>query len=371
MKLTDSKIRGLRGHTRRYIEWDEGSGLGVRVSLVGRKSFVFMYRFDGKARMMTLGVFPKLTLAGARTKGVKAKEEVSKGNDPGKNLVERKRDDQKAPTVEGLVEEYLEKWAKPRKRTWKEDERILYKDVTPVIGRRKAKDIKKRDLVLLLDSVVDRGSPASANKTYQVISKMFNFAVSRSILKYSPCVGIEKPSKSVARERILDESEIKSFWKNLEKVPITEGTRLAFKLLLVLGQRRGETVTAAWEEFDLKKQVWIIPGKKNKNGKPHKIPLPPLAMELLLEAKELACGSQWAFPGLTGGKSLNPGTISQAIIKNRETFGIAHFTGHDLRRTAASHMAEAGVYEFHISKVLNHTTSGVTSKVYNLHKYFL
>ena len=143
MKLTDSKIRGLRGHTRRYIEWDEGSGLGVRVSPVGRKSFVFMYRFDGKARMMTIGTYPKLTLAEARTKAATAKEEVSKGNDPGKSLVEKKREDRKAPTVEGLVEEYLEKWAKPRKRTWKEDERILYKDVIPLIGRRKAKDIKK------------------------------------------------------------------------------------------------------------------------------------------------------------------------------------------------------------------------------------
>ncbi len=176
MKLTDSKIRGLKGHTRRYIEWDEGSGLGVRVSPVGRKSFVFMYRFDGKARMMTIGTYPKLTLAEARTKAATAKEEVSKGNDPGKCLVEEKREDRKAPTVEGLVEEYLEKWAKPRKRTWKEDERILYKDVIPLIGRRKAKDIKKRELNLLFDEVVDRGSPGSANKTFEVVRKMFNFA---------------------------------------------------------------------------------------------------------------------------------------------------------------------------------------------------
>ncbi len=369
MKLTDSKIRALKGQTRRHIQWDEGSGLGVRVSPAEKKSFVFMFRHDGKARMMTLGAYPKLTLAEARTKAAKAKEEVSKGNDPGKSLVEKKRDDRKAPTVEGLVEEYLEKWAKPRKRTWKEDARILGKDVLPVIGRKKAKDVNKRDLVLLLDAVVDRGSPVSANKTYEIISKMFNFAVSRSILKYSPCAGIERPSKSVARERILDEKEIKSFWNHLEAVPIKEGTRLAFKLLLVLGQRRGETVAAEWKEFDLDKQTWTIPGEKNKNGNTHKVPLTSLAIELLLEAKEIGHESRWVFPGLTGGKSLNPGTISQAIIKNHEIFGIDHFTGHDLRRSMASHMAEAGVDEFHISKVLNHTTQGVTSKHYNRHTY--
>lgn len=68
------------------------------------------------------------------------------------------------------------------------------------------------------------------------------------------------------------EAEIKTFWKNLDEVPMTKGTRLAFKLLLVLGQRRGETVTTEWQEFDLDKQTWLIPGKKNKNGRPHKVP---------------------------------------------------------------------------------------------------
>jgi len=370
VKLTDAKVKALKSKKNRYIEWDEVSGLGVRVSPVGRKSFVFMYRHEKTARMMTLGSYPKLNLAEARTRAAKAKEEVSRGNDPGKSLVEKKREDRKSPTVEGLVEEYLEKWAKPRKRTWEEDERVLYKDVVPVIGRRKAKDIKKRDVVLLLDAVVDRGSPASANKTYGIIRKVFNFAVARTILKYSPCAGMDKPSESGdERERVLDEKEIKSFWNKLEEVPITKGTKLAFKLLLVLGQRRGETTTAEWKEFDHEKQTWTIPGEKTKNKKRHTVPLTSLAIELLLEAKELACESRWVFPGLSGDKSLNPGTISQAIRKNREIFGLDHFTAHDLRRTASTYMGELGVDEFHISKVLNHTTQGVTSKHYNLHKY--
>ena len=318
--------------------------------------------------MMTLGSYPKLTLAEARTKAAKAGEEVSKGNDPGKYWVEKKRDNRKAPTVEGLVEEYLDKWAKPRKKTWKEDERILYKDVIPVIGRRKAKDIKKRDLVLLLDMVVDRGSPASANKTYEAISKMFNFAVSRSLLEYSPCAGIEKPSKSVARERVLNENEIKSFWKKLEEIPIRKGTELAFKLLLVLGQRRGETATAEWKEFDLKKQTWTIPGNKTKNGNPHKVPLPSLAMEIILEAKNLVGDNQWVFPGVSRDKSLSPRTISQTIIKNREAFGIDHFTPHDLRRTMTSLTTGMGIPRLTVSKILNHSEGGIT-KIYDLHTY--
>jgi integrase len=368
MKLTDSKVKALRGRKNRYIEWDESSGLGVRVSPPGRKSFVFMYRYDGRARMMTLGPYPKLSLSEARTKAAKAREEVSKGNDPGKNWVEKKRDDRKAPTIEGLVEEYLEKWAKPRKKTWREDERILYKDVIPFIGRRKAKDIKKRDVVLLLDAVVDRGSPISANKTYEILRKMFDFAVSRSLLEYSPCVGVEKPSKSNARDRILDENEIKTFWKKLEEIPITKGTELAFKLLLVLGQRRGETVSIEWKEIDLKKHTWTIPGNKSKNENPHKVPLPSLAMEILLEAKELAGNNQWVFPGISGDKCLSPKTISQIVIKHRGLFGIDHFTVHDLRRTMASLMTGMGVPRLTVSKVLNHSEGG-TTRIYDRHTY--
>ncbi len=87
MKLTDAKVKALRGQTKRFIQWDEGSGLGVRVSPVGRKSFIFMYRYEKTAKMMTLGSYPKLNLAEARTKAAKAKEEVSKGIDPGKSWV--------------------------------------------------------------------------------------------------------------------------------------------------------------------------------------------------------------------------------------------------------------------------------------------
>jgi len=275
MKLTDSKVRALKAKTARYVEWDNGWGFGVRVSTAGRKTFVFMYRHEGRPRMMTIGPYPKFTLSEARTKAIQAKEEVSKGNDPGASWVEKKLNERKAPTVVGLVEEYLEKWAKPRKKTWQEDQRILHKEVIPVWGRKKAKVIKKRDVVLLLDSIVDRGSPISANKALEIIRKMFDFAVSRSILDFSPCGGVEKPAPTKTRDRILEDSEIKKFWFNMEKAKISKGTQLALRFLLVSAQRRGETVAAEWDEMDLENNWWLIPGTKTKNGSPHKVPLSP------------------------------------------------------------------------------------------------
>ena len=368
MKLTDAKVRALKSKKTRYVEWDNGWGFGVRVSPAGRKSFVFMYRFEDRPRMMTIGPYPTYTLSQARTKAVQAKEEVSKGNDPGASWVEKKRNERKAPTVTGLVEEYLEKWAKPRKKTWKEDERILNKDVLPIWGRKKAKSIKKRDVVLLLDSIVDRGSPMSANKTLEIIRKMFDFAVSRSILDFSPCGGVEKPAPTKSRDRILEDSEIKKFWFNMEKAKISKGTQLALRFLLVTSQRRGETVAAEWDEIDLEKNWWLIPGAKTKSGNPHKVPLSPLAIEILTEAKTFSEGTPWVFLGISKNTHLNPRTISQALIKNRDKLEIPHFTAHDLRRTAASHMAGMAIPRLTISKILNHTEGGAT-KIYDRHTY--
>jgi hypothetical protein len=109
------------------------------------------------------------------------------------NLLDDK-EELKAPTVATLAEEYLEKWAKPRKRSWREDKRILDKDVIPSWGRRKARELTRRDAIKLLDEIVDRGAGIMANRTLATVRKMFNFAVSRDIVPVPPaileCLGI-------------------------------------------------------------------------------------------------------------------------------------------------------------------------------------
>ncbi|HIB43482.1 MAG TPA: DUF4102 domain-containing protein, partial [Nitrospina sp.] len=112
MRLTDSKVKSLRPKESRYIVWEDGgTGLGVRVSPADRKSFIFMYRFDGKPRMMTLGPYPKLKLVTARLKAAQAKDRLSKEIDPGKELLETKEAVRGAHSVKALIDEYIEKWA--------------------------------------------------------------------------------------------------------------------------------------------------------------------------------------------------------------------------------------------------------------------
>ncbi len=169
MRYTDKGLAALKPKAERYEVWEDGrTGLGVRVSPKGRKSWVYMYRFNGTLRRMCFGTYPAVGLASARVKHANAKELLTKGTDPGAQQIERKRAERDAETVSDIAEEYLEKWARPRKRSAGEDERILRKDVLPAWGAKKAKEIRRRDVILLLDKIVERGAPIGANRTLGV-----------------------------------------------------------------------------------------------------------------------------------------------------------------------------------------------------------
>jgi integrase len=390
MKFTDRKIKNLKPNKDRFEVW-EGNGLGIRVAPSGRKSWIFMYRFDGKARRMTIGTYPTTSVAEAHKDHGQALADLEQGIDPGAKLVVERKQDRDASIVKDLMDEYLDKWAKPHKRTWQEDKRILEKDVIPSWGRRKANNITRRDVIRLIDGIVERGAPIVANRTLEIIRKMFNFAIEQDIIGTSPCVGVRAPGKETQRDRVLTESEIQNFWGTLDrkdkgdepeesKLRMALGTRLALKLQLLTAQRRGEVATAEIAEFDLDTGWWTIPGHKSKNGLSHRVPLSPQSLRIVKQAMKLAGDSPFLFPSPCAGESISPsgekvtgksikaGALTRAINKNRAVIGIENFSTHDLRRTAASMMTSSGINRLVVSKVLNHAESGVTA-VYDRHSY--
>jgi integrase len=370
MKFTDRSIRALTTSEKRYIEWkDGGGGLGLRVTPNGRKTFIYMYRFDGRPRMMTLGVYPKTTLADAHQDHASALKLLERGKDPGEKKVEANREARQALTVSQLADEYIEKWAKPRKRSWKEDKRILDKDVLPAWKHRKAKDVTRRDVIILLDSIVDRGAPIAANKTLAVVRKMYNFAIGRDIVETTPCAAVSAPSKTNQRDRVLSTEEIKAFWNNLEKADMSKEVRLALKLQLLTSQRRGEIATISWNDVDLESGWWTIPAERSKNKLPHRVPLSPMAIEIVEELKELNKKSDWLFPSPHGKKKpITADSITKALSRNIEKLKTEHFSPHDLRRSAATKMTSMGISRLVVSKILNHVESGITA-VYDRHSY--
>ena len=369
MRFSDHSIKKIKPRNERFEVWESnGKGFGLRVSPTGRKSFIYMSRFQRKPRRMTLGVYPQISVAKALKKYEKASQLLKTGNDPA--LVEQtvKEELQKTPTIAGLVEEYLDKWAKARKKSWKEDQRILYKDVVPVWRRKKARDVTRRDIVLLLDRIMERGAPIQANRTLSAVRKMFNFARSRGILDTSPCWAIAAPAKENRRDRVLSEEEIRIFWEGLNSARMERRTALVLMFQLISGQRKGEIATAEWKDLDLNQGWWTIPAEKSKNTYSHRIPLTRLALSVLSEIKTMAGESRWLFPSRRDDRHITKSSIDHAVRNNLDHFGIAPFTPHDLRRTAATHMASAGVSRLTIKKILNHVDSDVTS-IYDRHSY--
>lgn len=151
------------GQTKPYdLRENSGNGFGLTVFPSGEKSFIFFYQYGGRKRRMTIGRFPHCSLTDARRAHREALTMLEDGKDPAFEKRQEAVAARDSSTVEGLIEEYLEKWAMPRKRSWKEDRRILYKDVKPLWGKRKAKDITRREVIDLLDKIKDRGAPIIA-----------------------------------------------------------------------------------------------------------------------------------------------------------------------------------------------------------------
>jgi integrase len=210
-----------------------------------------------------------------------------------------------------------------------------------------------------------------ANRTMEVIRRVFNWAIAEEIaqVKANPCLQMSPPGgRKTSRERALSESEVKAFWEKLHDAGITPSLKLALRFILVTAQRKGEVAGARWDEIDEDARVWTISAERSKNGLAHRVPLSDLAVRLLDNARELAGKSAFVFPSAIGTRPIAAGALNKAVHRTRERFGILAFTPHDLRRTAATQMASMGIPRLTIGKVLNHVEEGVTS-VYDRYAY--
>ena len=223
-RLQDQTIKSAKAPANGRLELKDAKvdGLMLRVTTNGVKSFALVYKVPGeggttktgkprkgKSHRMTLGTYPAISLASARVKHANAKELLAKGTDPGALHVEKRRAERQAETVGDMAEEYLEKYAKPRKRSAGEDERILRKDVLPRWGKLKAKASRRRDVILLRDEIVERGASRAAKRTLGVIRRMFNFSISRDLLDTTPVAMVKPPAEENQRERVLSPEEIR------------------------------------------------------------------------------------------------------------------------------------------------------------------
>jgi integrase len=361
--LTERKLQTL--HTPKAQEdfWDESlPGFGVRVTQSGRKSFVLMYRLHGLKRRLTLGTYPALSLADARQRAKTLLGEVACGRDP----AAEKQGQRDAITLGELVEMFLERHARHQNRanTWREYERLLRRDVLASWRHRPARDVRRRDVAALLDTIVERGAPATAEKVRATISVIYNWAIGRDLVEHNPCFALRCPVKSRSRDRVLNAAEIRTVWAKLEQLmPIRAAS---MKLRLLTAQRGGEILRMRWDQIE--GSWWTIPAEVAKNHKSHRVYLASQTLGILEQLRVLGKGSPWVFPSPVNAQQ-HLGAGPKASRRLAAISGVS-FQPHDLRRTAATMMTQMGIQRLVVSKVLNHTRvdANVTA-VYDRHSY--
>ena len=183
--------------------------------------------------------------------------------------------------VEDIAAVFVEKHAQRKAGVlWAaETERLLQVEIVPAFGARRLGEITKGHVHDLLDSLIDRGSPTTANRALAVLKKLGNWSVERGIVTVSPFAGIKPPAPERARDRILADDEIRIAWRAFGTVGWPFGD--IAKLLLLTGMRRDEVAEARWTEIDLVGKTWTIAKERSKSGLAHEIPLSHTAIEIL------------------------------------------------------------------------------------------
>jgi len=368
MWISDLRIKKIVPKKRRF-EISDGNGLYLRINPSGTKTWVFRYQFNGIPRRLSLGKYPGLSLADARTKHGEAMRELQRGNDPGLKAKEEKARMKQAPSFMDLLEEFwsLELSLQP---SGKNRKRLVEKDVLHVWGKRRVASITRRDAVLLLDGVRQR-APVGANRLQGVLVRMFNFASERGIIERSPLMGMRR-GKEKARSRVLTDEEVKALWSALDlerkEIDIYRPTKLALKMILLTGQRPGEVAGMKWEDLD--GQWWTIPATATKTREENRVPVLPMAEKVIEEARVYSGGTGFVFASSYNvGEPLTVRALSNAIRRHRAEMGISdRFTPHDLRRTLRTRLAEAGVSDIVAERLLGHKLQGVLG-IYNRHTY--
>lgn len=377
-ELNDPWIKGLKPPTKKRDKQYSDTivpGLRLRVTENGTKSFAFQYRINGKSKRYTIGKYPTLKLAEARRVAREIAETVSKGIDPQAEKVER-RDDL---TVKELAEKFKEQHLPDLKKSTQTDyKERLNNVIIPALGNYIAKDIEADDILDLLEDIADR-APIQSNRVRAILSSMYTYGQKRRYVKINPVLIIPRLGKENQRERFFTENEIRKIWAIIDD--LDNPVRSLLKLLFITGQRLGETRQMKWSQIEYKKRIevvdkdnpqktktilvdlWTIPKELTKAKREHKLPLSPMAVDLLDQLKVITGGSEYVFQSpliddqpITWiqwhARSIRD--LGKVENENGEKIGVDDFRIHDIRRTVTSYMAQLQIDRTVLGKVLNH-----------------
>ncbi len=335
---------------RTYVHDTRESGLLIQITPAGRKTFQLFKWYKTKPVRITLGTFPDMTIEQARKEAQKYKADMANGINP----ADEQRKARTEMTFGELFELYLERHAKPRKRSW-QDDLANFKLYLEPLGKKRLSEIRKSHIASI-HSKIGKRHKVTANRVLALVSSIFGRAIEYGLWEsMNPCLGIRKfPEKS--RDRFLQADELPRFFEALNEEP-NETLRDYILISLLTGARRSNVLSMRWKELDLEQEgTWEIP--VTKTGESQTATLSMEAIEIL-KVRKSNRSSFFVFPGSgRTGHLIEPKKGWRRIL---ERAGIKNLRIHDLRRTLGSWQAITGASLPIIGKSLNHKNASTTA----------
>jgi integrase len=353
-------------------------GFGVRVTAAGARAFVLNYRLRGREHRFTIGAWPDWSALKAVREARNLRQRVDRGENP----IEDRAPSPATATVASILDEFVTRYVRNQKqplreRTADEYESAFRRLVKPRIGKLGIYEVRRSHIIRMLDEIEDANGPVAADRTLAYVRKAFNWYATRDDQFNVPVVrGMARiKPKERARTRVLSDDEIRALWPELGRA----GTFGAFtKTLLLTAQRRDEVAQMSRREIG-SDGIWTIPAERYKSKRPNFVPLSKAALAVITaQPKQADC--DYVFPSRAktaySGYSKSKAKLDKAVfaaMKNRAKKGakvepIPNWTLHDLRRTAKTLMARAGVRPDISERVLGHVIAGVEG-TYDRHSY--
>lgn len=359
-KLTKRFVESIQPDQKNQLKfWDtELKGFGLIVLPSGRRTYCIEYRNEDRLKKrFKIGVHGQVTAEEARNTAKIQLGKVATGED----LAEKAKHVREMPTVNELAKDYLERYAtQKRSKSVEEDQRLLKNIILPAFGNKKVEALSRRDIETF--HLRQANKPYQANRVLALLSTMLGLAVRWGWRSDNPVKGIQKYQEE-KRDRWLNEEELARFWKVLDKYSQSI-TACAFKFLLLTGARKGETLSATWDQFDLEKGLWTKPSHLTKQKKTEYLPLSEKALELLRHIKSLSENSIYVFPGRVPGQPIKElKTLWKTLLKEAK---LENVRIHDLRHTHASHLVSSGLSLSIVGKLLGHTQASTTQRYAHL-----
>lgn len=367
MPLNDMQIRRAKPEAKAYTLGD-GQGLSLLIEPNGSKSWRFRYRFAGKPKMISLGVYPTITLADARSRRDDARKLVAEGKNPSEVRKEQKIALQ--TESESAFEKIATEWHQMKSAKWSEGYasdimEAFQNDIFPYVGTRPIGEIKPLELLNVLRKIERRGALEKMRKVRQRCSEVFRYAIATGRAEFNPAADLSSALDVHQSNHFpfLKADEIPDFLRALDGYTGSRLVLIATKLLMITGVRTIELRAALWSEFDLDNAIWEIPAEKMKMRRAHLVPLSTQALDLLNELKIMTGNYRYVFPGRNDpNKPMSEAAINQLI--KRLGYG-GRLTGHGFRHMMSTILHDAGFNSQYIELQLAHVDSNRIRGTYN------